>query len=85
MDAHGMAGDLKDPKYQDQAVITENTAHIVDDLLAGFIASLPADAVYRAAQDKGFTWGVVNAPEELLEDPHLRDRGFWKQVEQGGK
>jgi crotonobetainyl-CoA:carnitine CoA-transferase CaiB-like acyl-CoA transferase len=23
----------------------------------------------------------VRAPEELLDDPHLHDRGFWKQVE----
>jgi len=23
----------------------------------------------------------VRAPEELLDDPHLHDRGFWKEVE----
>jgi benzylsuccinate CoA-transferase BbsE subunit len=81
LDSHGMAGDLKDPKYQDQAVITENTAHIVDDLVAGFIASVPAEEAYHAAQERGFTWGAVRAPEDLLDDPHLHDRGFWKQLE----
>jgi crotonobetainyl-CoA:carnitine CoA-transferase CaiB-like acyl-CoA transferase len=30
---------------------------------------------------RGFTWGAVRAPEQLLDDPHLHDRGFWKQVE----
>jgi crotonobetainyl-CoA:carnitine CoA-transferase CaiB-like acyl-CoA transferase len=76
-----MASDLRDPKYQDPAVITANTSHIIDGLVAGFIASLPAEEVYHRAQERGFTWGAVRAPEQLLDDPHLHDRGFWKQVE----
>jgi crotonobetainyl-CoA:carnitine CoA-transferase CaiB-like acyl-CoA transferase len=81
MDSFGMAGDLKDPQYQDPAVIAANASHIIDDLLANFIASLPAEEVYHAAQERGFTWGAVRAPEALLDDAHLHDRGFWKQVE----
>jgi crotonobetainyl-CoA:carnitine CoA-transferase CaiB-like acyl-CoA transferase len=37
--------------------------------------------VYHAAQERGFTWGAVRAPEALLDDAHLHDRGFWKTVE----
>ena len=81
MDHYGMAGDLDDPKYQDPAVIAASASHIVDGLLAGFIASLPAEEVYHAAQERGFTWGAVRTPEAVLNDPHLHDRGFWKQVE----
>ena len=81
MDHYGMAGDLKDPRYQDPAVIAENARHIIDGLLASFIASLPAEEVYRAGQERGFTWGAVRAPEDLLNDEHLHDRGFWKDVE----
>ena len=81
LDSYGLAGDLKDPKYQDPAVIAENTSHIIDDLVAGFIASLPAEQAYQAAQERGFTWGVVRAPEDLFDDLHLQDRSFWKQVE----
>jgi benzylsuccinate CoA-transferase BbsE subunit len=81
MDSYGMADDLKDPKYQDPAVVAANASHIVDDVLAAFIASLPADEVYRAGQERGFTWGAVRAPEALLDDAHLHDRGFWKHVE----
>ena len=76
-----MAGDLREPKYQDPAVITANTSHIIDGLVADFIASLPAEEVYHRAQERGFTWGAVRAPEQLLDDPHLHDGGFWKQVE----
>jgi crotonobetainyl-CoA:carnitine CoA-transferase CaiB-like acyl-CoA transferase len=81
MDSFGMAGDLKEPRYQDPAIIAANTSHIIDGLLASFIAGLPAEQVYHAAQERGFTWGAVRAPEALLDDPHLHDRGFWKQVE----
>lgn len=81
MDSYGLAGDLNDPKYQEPAVIAASVSHIIDDLLANFIASLPAEEVYHAAQERGFTWGAVRAPEALLEDAHLQDRGFWKQVE----
>jgi benzylsuccinate CoA-transferase BbsE subunit len=80
MEPYGLAGDLKDPKYQDPAVIAANTSHIIDNVVASFIASLPAEEVYHAAQERGFTWGAVRAAEELLDDPHLHDRGFWKQV-----
>ena len=75
-----MAGDLRDPKYHDPAVIAANASHIIDDLVAEFIASLPAEEVYHAAQERGFTWGAVRTPEALLDDPHLHDRGFWKEV-----
>jgi len=80
LDTNGMAGDLRDSKYQDPAVITANTSHIIDELVAGFIASLPAEEVYHRAQERGFTWGAVRAPEQLLDDPHLSDRGFWKEI-----
>ena len=81
LDTNGMAGDLRDPKYQDPEVIAANTSHIIDDIVANFVASLPAEEVYHAAQKRGFTWGAVRAPEQLLDDPHLHDRGFWKEVE----
>jgi crotonobetainyl-CoA:carnitine CoA-transferase CaiB-like acyl-CoA transferase len=80
-DSYGMVHDLADPKYRDSATIAASTSHIIDDLVAGFIASLPAEEVYHAAQARGFTWGAVRAPEALLDDAHLHDRGFWKQVE----
>ncbi len=80
MDHYGMADDLLDAKYQDQAYVTANAAHVIDDVLAGFIASQPANDLAREAQNRGFTWAAVRAPEDLVTDPHLHDRGFWKTV-----
>ncbi|HVZ08928.1 CaiB/BaiF CoA transferase family protein [Rhodopila sp.] len=77
---YGMETDLMDPKYDDPAVVAAATSHIIDEVLAPFIASLPAEEVYHAAQARGFTWGAVRPPETLLDDPHLHDRGFWKEV-----
>lgn len=81
LDAFGYPHDLRDAKYQDGRIIAASQSHIIDGLVAGFIASLPAETVYRAAQDRGFTWASVRAPEDLLQDGHLEDRGFWKTVE----
>jgi benzylsuccinate CoA-transferase BbsE subunit len=81
MAPYGMGDELRGERYREQAAIDADAAHIVDDVVAGFIASLPAEEVYHAAQARGFTWGVVRAPEELLADGHLQDRGFWKTVE----
>jgi len=80
LDTSDMAGDLRDPKYQDPAVIAANTSHIIDGLVADFIASLPAEEVYHRAQERGFTWGAVRPAEALFDDAHLHDRGFWKEV-----
>jgi crotonobetainyl-CoA:carnitine CoA-transferase CaiB-like acyl-CoA transferase len=79
--AYGMAADLDDPKYQDPKVIEASTSHIIDQVVANFIASLPAEEVYHAAQERGFTWAAVRAAEDLAEDAHLGDRGFWKTVD----
>ena len=81
LDVNGMGAELRDPKYQDPKYIAERQGYIIETLVASFIASLPAETVYHAAQERGFTWGAVRAPEELLDEPHLHDRGFWKEVE----
>jgi crotonobetainyl-CoA:carnitine CoA-transferase CaiB-like acyl-CoA transferase len=49
--------------------------------VSNFIAGLPAEEVYHAAQERGFTWAAVRAAEDLVEDAHLADRGFWKTVD----
>jgi benzylsuccinate CoA-transferase BbsE subunit len=76
-----MAEDLHDPKYEDAAVVEASAEHIIEGVIARFIASQDAELVYHAAQARGLTWGAVRPAEALLEDAHLHDREFWKQVE----
>ena len=81
MEPYGMAADLHDPKYEDPAIVQENTEHIIEEVVAAFIASRPAEESYHLAQQHGFTWGVVRPAEALFDDPHLADRDYWKEVE----
>ena len=80
-DSHGLAGDLMNERYQDPDVIKANAHHIVEEVIANFIANRTADEVYHEAQERDYPWGAVRAPDELLSDGHLEDRGFWTEVE----
>ena len=82
LDTNGMAGDLRDPKYQDPAVIAANTSHIIDDLVAGFHRQ-PAGGggLPRAPRSAASPGARCARRRQLLDDPHLHDRGFWKEVE----
>lgn len=80
MDSHGLADDLMEERYLDPDFVRENANHIVNEVIANFIANRTADEIYHEAQERGFPWGVVRAPEDLLHDPHLEYREFWTEV-----
>jgi crotonobetainyl-CoA:carnitine CoA-transferase CaiB-like acyl-CoA transferase len=47
-----------------------------------FLASrLGAFEFFTAAQQRGFQVGIIYSPEEVLQDPHLIERGFPTEVE----
>ena len=80
MASYGLAEDLLDPRYQDPAVIQENVLHIME-VSSRFLARIPQQVAYREGQKRGFPWGAVRTPDELLGDGHLEDRGVWIPVE----
>ena len=80
MASYGLEGDLLDEKYQDQAVIQENLSHI-KELVVDFFSNLTQEELYHAGQERRFNFGPVRMPDELVDDPHLRDQEFWKEVE----
>ena len=85
MDLHGMAEDLADQKFKDMAA--NRTAGTEDgdyamEVLRKFIATRPAEEVYRKSQELRFPWGVVRSPEENLDDPHFyEDRGMFTKID----
>ena len=79
MDSYGLAGDLMEERYKDPAVYSESASHI-NDLMVNFVAHLTRDEVAYGGQERGFTWGAIRAPDELVDDGHLNDRGFWVEV-----
>jgi len=85
MELHGRAEDLRNPEYD--RVMTENpyqrgaaAAHIAA-VIGRFVESLPAEEVYRGGQALHLPWGPVRSPDENLDDPHWRDRGFFVEVD----
>ena len=51
------------------------------DALVLIASRLPAYEFFRSGQDRGFTVGIIYSPEEVMDDPHFRARGFPVHVE----
>lgn len=79
----GVADDLADPAYEDLTHRQDRYAHILD-VLTAFFRSQPVQSVYHGGQGRGLPIAVVNAPEDVLQDAHLEERGFFVPVEHPG-
>ena len=80
LDQYGLAQDLLDEKYQNLATIQANLRHI-GEVLEHFFANVPQEESWRAGQENGLPWGGVRSMDEIINDEHLRDRGFFTEVE----
>ncbi len=80
MDSHGLAQDLLDEKYQDPAVVLQSDQHFAA-VLREFFANMPLVEAYEGGQELNFPWGAVRTMGEIVDDPHLADRGFFVPVE----
>ena len=67
-------------KYRDPAVIAENQSHI-RGIFENFLANIPRDEAYHGLQQRGSNTGAIRSPDEVMQDPHLEDRGFWTDVD----
>ena len=83
LDRNGFAADLTDPMYSDVAYRQKNFDH-VQGLVESFFMITPAEEVYRQGQALGLPIGILNAPEDLLADEHLRARDFFVPVHHEG-
>lgn len=52
-----------------------------DELLSSALARRSRADVLAILRDAGVPSGPVNSARDMLEDPHLSERGFWQQVE----
>ena len=80
MDGHGLAQDLLEEKYQDPAVLQDNAEHTTQ-VLADFFAQLPREEIWRGGQERDFPWGAIRTLDEIVDDTHLEDWGFYVEVE----
>ena len=76
----GMADDLLDDKYLEWGVFRESEGHI-SRVVNEFISNMPQEEAWRGGQDRGYPWGAVRTLDDIMGDPHLQDRDFFKRVE----
>ena len=76
----GMDLDLGDEKYLSLAYRQEHFSYI-QTIIEAFLLIQDSSTVYREAQSRGLPLGPVLAPEQLLEDEHLAERGYFVRVE----
>jgi crotonobetainyl-CoA:carnitine CoA-transferase CaiB-like acyl-CoA transferase len=79
MDTYGLAQDLLDAKYQSPATIQANVPHIAA-ALEPFFASIPLEEAWHGGQELGLPWGAIRSMDEIVDDQHLQDRGFFIKV-----
>lgn len=79
---HDAAEDLNQPGqgeviFTDPVAGAEQRSHVTE-VLGRFVSTLPAEEVYRRAQQIRLPWGFVRRPEDNLDDPHWADRAFYQ-------
>lgn len=80
MTEHDLAADLTEPAYDDVAYRQQNFSH-VQGLVEVFFLLMDSETAYHEGQRRGMPIGPLRALEDLPEDEHLRERGFFVEVE----
>lgn len=83
MDSKGMAVQLTDPAFSDVAY-RQAHFHEVQELVECFFLIQDSHDAYHDGQAAGLPIGVLNAPEDLFDDEHLKAREFFVDVEHEG-
>jgi len=82
MEAFGMAAHLTDPRFATFAFRQEHFPD-VQAIVECFFLIHDAETVFKEGQRRGLPIAVVTSPEELFEDEHERERGFFVDVDHG--
>jgi crotonobetainyl-CoA:carnitine CoA-transferase CaiB-like acyl-CoA transferase len=82
MGESGEAADLAEQRWQDPVYRWQGRAH-VDDVVAAFMARRTVDEVTREARARELPWAAVSAPSDLPDNPQLRHRDFFVDIDTG--
>jgi len=83
LQSHGLESGLDDARFLDAAY---RQAHFdqIQQVVEVFFLVNSAEQMYREGQGNGLPIGKLNAPEDLFEDQHLKERGYFRKVEHSG-
>jgi len=80
LEADGVAGPLSDPAFEDP----RHRARGYGELMAAtqrLADRHDGEELFRLGQEAGLPWGVIRAPDEVLDDRHLRARGHFVEID----
>ncbi|MFD1611436.1 CaiB/BaiF CoA transferase family protein [Sphingomonas tabacisoli] len=82
MEEKGLAAQLTDPEYSELA-FRQTHFDEIQTLVECFFLLMDANEAYLEGQRRGLPIGIVNAPEDLFNDEHLRARSFFVEIDMG--
>ena len=80
LEADGVAGPLSDPAFEDP----RHRARGYGELMAAtqrLADRHDGEELFRLGQEAGLPWGVIRAPDEVLDDRHLHARGHFVEID----
>jgi benzylsuccinate CoA-transferase BbsE subunit len=80
MDSEGMAEDLKDEKYREEEYRTPGINHILE-VLERWTKTHTVQELFESGQLMRFPWAPIYSLKEVLNNPQLKERGFFIDVE----
>jgi crotonobetainyl-CoA:carnitine CoA-transferase CaiB-like acyl-CoA transferase len=80
LDTKGVAVDLHSAAFADPTYRQANFHHI-QEVVEVFFLLQTAHEAYHEGQARGLPIGPINSPDDLLEDEHLKARGFFVDVD----
>ena len=78
MDEFGMAKELRE--YETPDSIAENKVRIYE-IIEDFFRSMSGNDLWHGAAKIGLPWAYIRSCDELIDDPHLRERDFYVELE----
>jgi benzylsuccinate CoA-transferase BbsE subunit len=78
--SEGMAEDLVDEKWKDEEYRLRNIDHVID-ILQRWTQTHSSQELFELGQSMRFPWAPVYSPEQVLESPQLKERGFFIDVD----
>jgi len=80
MDSEGMAEDLRDEKYREEAYRLRHVDHIIE-VLERWTRTHTTDELFELGQIMRFPWAPVLSPKEVLNSPQMGAREFFIEVD----
>ena len=74
------APELDDPRFDNASVRLEN-AEALGNILDEIFATKRKQEIFYAAHEKRFIYGIIDSPEETVDNPQIQARGYYVPVE----